>query len=1225
MPDEDFDALLRAVARASLPAPVAPLGLPLGSLLADGRFRLVQQLGRGASGIVYEAYDAESEASVALKLLSHLTADSIYRLKNEFRALVDVQHRHLVRLHELFATDGAWFFTMERVHGVPFDSYVRPDDTLCEARLRAAFAQLSSAVCALHAAGQLHRDLKPSNVLVTTAGRVVVLDFGLTAHLSHGGVGQTLTEHAVCGTPAYMAPEQAAGEIATEASDFYALGVMLFEALTGSMPFAGSGRGLLAEKQRCDPPMPSVGDTLRDLAMLAHALLARDPSARPTAAELGTFRPQVTDEPAPRPAPPSVSALVGRADERALLRSAYRESLSGASVVINLRGESGVGKTSLAAALCDELAGERALTVLTSRCYERESIPFKVFDPLLDGVSRILRSPTYASFAPPKHARALARLFPVLLRVPAFAAAQLPDDDLPEILQQQAFDAFAELLTALRARGPLLLMLDDLQWADADSLEFLRHLLARPAPSFGLLVMMSRPAVKPDQVASLTARARENRSLRVHSMALGKLSRSAVEELVAPLIGTDRSVTLIDAVVQQADGNPYVALELARHAPTCHDVHDLTLAAALATRLAALPAGAGWLLDVLAFAGEPVPVSIALAAASAGREVLEPLSREKLVHIAARRAGRAGERTLECHHDRIRESLSAQLVGSARRALAIRLADALASDIEACPELWRRCLIEADRREDAKRIAILAGDRATEAHAFERAAALYEEALGGAAHDADERAHLTEKWALALEHAGRSGAAATAYRSAATLSTGTRQLELEQRAARQLLRTDQFQTGLTLLEDICRQVGVEVPQRTLPTIARIGWHAALLSRRPRRSVRASTVTPMQLDVAESLVIALDGHAPLAAVCAAGSYLRLAISSGDPQHIATALGLGALACAQRAPRSRVVRRLIAELGALADEWTTPRMRGYHAFVVGTVACRAHDYEHARRALASARTFLADEPGPEAMRDAIRLQEQTCATRLGLYADLVRDTPPAIDEAFRRGRIWLGVALSGREGLPAWLTVDDVDAAKRRLAEARSRWRCPAAPLLIDFNLLTADVSIALYSDQPELGLAQLSEHEATFTRSPHPWINGARSPGFALWRGRCRALALTATRSPSARRALTQEIARDAALLKRKGARFRVLSLGLEAALAIARGDHETGATNIRRLLATPDIAPRGVTAAAYRWCVGRLEGGAYGARLIADSRALMEAQGVRNCEAMLRMSCPGLT
>src|SRR5690348_4913086 len=243
---------------------------PGDSFQSTGRFRIGRRLGSGGMGAVYEAYDRERQETVALKTLRWQDPAALYRFKKEFRVLGDVVHPNLASLYELVAEGDDWFYTMELVDGVDFLTYVRPDlrgrpeerrsPSLPRTppdipRLRRAFGQLVDGVAVLHRAGIVHRDLKPSNVLVTAAGRVVILDFGLADIIAPMARLQT-REVGVWGTVEYMSPEQVEGQ-RSPASDWYAAGVMLYEALTSRLPFEGSSLKVLADKSRQVPPRAS--------------------------------------------------------------------------------------------------------------------------------------------------------------------------------------------------------------------------------------------------------------------------------------------------------------------------------------------------------------------------------------------------------------------------------------------------------------------------------------------------------------------------------------------------------------------------------------------------------------------------------------------------------------------------------------------------------------------------------------------------------------------------------------------------------------------------------------------------------------------------------------------------------------------------------------------------------------------------------------------------------
>jgi eukaryotic-like serine/threonine-protein kinase len=294
----------------------------------SARFDARRRLGSGAFGVVYEAYDRERQLLVALKTLRSAQSDALYLFKREFRSLADLNHPNLVALYELFAEGHDWFFTMELLRGRSFIDHAWDVPTASEVvttdatrltrstrlnesrveqghhasqhqvapseparrvdydRLREMLLQLADGLTALHDSGKLHRDVKPRNVMVTTEGRVVLLDFGLVANVTASGADPLSVR--VAGTPAYMAPEQAAARPLSAASDWYSVGAMLYETLTGRLPFHGSTLDVLSNKQTLDPPAVETlsPDVPADLSSLCRDLLARDPAIRARAARM---------------------------------------------------------------------------------------------------------------------------------------------------------------------------------------------------------------------------------------------------------------------------------------------------------------------------------------------------------------------------------------------------------------------------------------------------------------------------------------------------------------------------------------------------------------------------------------------------------------------------------------------------------------------------------------------------------------------------------------------------------------------------------------------------------------------------------------------------------------------------------------------------------------------------------------------------------------------------
>src|SRR5271165_384226 len=470
--------------------------------LGNKRFRIQRRVGAGSFGTVYKVWDREQKVSLAAKVLHRRDAGVLIRFKREFRSARELYHENLVRLNELFSEGDQWFFTMEFVEGENFLAHIRPDGVKCHSdRLRSALCQLARGVNALHRAGWLHRDLKPGNVLVTSEGRVVVLDFGLIKDIDVGAGSESST---LVGTPSYMAPEQAIGSPVTEASDWYAVGVMLFQGVTGELPHARSVADWRYKGLALDQPPPQPRDLSPDVAAdlndLCRSMLEPRPEKRPNGEQIistltARSHPSIRDQGAEERS--SREVFIGRAEQINTLRNAFSEMKEGQLRVVLVQGRSGMGKTSTIRHFISGLAPDNpGLVVLKGRCYEFESVPYKGLDSLIDELTQyLLHLPgPQVDAVLPRDAALLPTLFPVLNRVREIANAPRRADLVPDDqeLRQRTFSALRDLIGRISDRRSVVIWIDDLQWGDRDSSMFLAELCIPPQQPQLLLILTYR-------------------------------------------------------------------------------------------------------------------------------------------------------------------------------------------------------------------------------------------------------------------------------------------------------------------------------------------------------------------------------------------------------------------------------------------------------------------------------------------------------------------------------------------------------------------------------------------------------------------------------------------------------------------------------------------------------------------------------------------------------------
>jgi eukaryotic-like serine/threonine-protein kinase len=708
-----------------------------------GPYELLYEIGRGGMGVVYRAVRAGGGPEVALKVPSRDLADLFGCMRREIHALGRLRHPGIVRIIEEGVEKGVPWYAMELLDGrsldallnlpdeqsdytevLPFESYAQSvavrHSSVARAPVRGDLGRaltlmyrLARVLAYVHAHGIVHRDLKPQNIVVRAGDRPVLVDFGVMGQFRAQSGREVLEVGGLMmGTAIYTAPEQANGELVDARADLYSFGVMLYQIVCNEPPFVGRSVHSVVRQHLTVPPIPPsalIDGVPAVLEMLILNLLAKRRAARLGYAE------DVAEMLVAAGAEPDADfqidtaaylyrpEIVGRQATLQSLHARIPDVRDGAGTLVLLGGESGIGKTSVAAAFTREATMAR-FEVVTAECDPVGGQPLHPLRPLLRAIADYCRGNTIATqlILGPRLA-VLRELEPALAALADDATPRLA----PEVVSRRLFSDLAETLAMFAKDTPVLLVLDDLQWADEITLRFLASL----GPDYFVGVPLMIVGTYRVDEAGLELRALiANRH--VINVVLSRLDDDDVGDIVRSMLAApDAPPKFLQFLTAQTEGNPFFVAEYLRAAvderllvresgrwrvTAEHDRYAAlglpnTLRDLVARRIDALSPLAQRVAETAAILGREMPQSLLIAAC--GESELDAL--EAISELIERHVFEEAGDGVRFAHDKLREGSYARIGDERRRALHARAVELIEASCATDQDLLRNAAVLA--------------------------------------------------------------------------------------------------------------------------------------------------------------------------------------------------------------------------------------------------------------------------------------------------------------------------------------------------------------------------------------------------------------------------------------------------------------------------------------------------------------------------------------------------